>query len=1233
MKKQTTPKIASATRLPVVAIGAAAGGKEAALELFGHLAKPTGMCYIYLQTGAAAASELSAAIASKATMPVHEVQENTKLKPNTIYLVSPEQHPVVEKGILKIEPDKSAVTFPIDQFFSFLVEDQKQPAIGIILSGASTDGTLGLKAIRAAGGITMTQDQSALFQNMAQSAISEDVADLILSPKQMAKELERISEKNDFFFADTADDLHELADEESITDIIKYLKKTVGVDFSHYKRNTITRRIVRRMLLYKLDTPKDYYDYIRKQVNEVTALYKDLLINVTCFFRDTDTIEFLKKTILPQLIKSKGGDPLRIWIPACSTGEEAYSIAMIIFELLGTRAANTPVQIFATDLSDNAIGKARLGLYSKNDLSEVSSKRIQRFFTKVDGSYRIIKAIRDLCIFSPHNVFKDPPFSRMDIISCCNLFIYLEPTLQKKIIATFHYALNPSGYLVLGKSEALGGSAQLFAQIEKKYKVYIRKEASSKAIFDMSYRLPDTGAKLPVVKKQTASADAEKLETFEKTVDTILLSRFVPPSIIVNHELEILQFRGSTGLFLEPSSGKASFNLLKMARQGLAFELRNIIHKANKTQQPSQKTGLKLKHNGTFHQVSIEAIPLKNNNEERLFLIVFQETEQTDAETKVSYSKDKLVNKLQDELETLREDMRAIVEDQEVSNEELQSANEEILSSNEELQSINEELETSKEEVESSNEELMTINQELHIRNEQLAESYEYAEAVFTTIRESVILLDKDLRIKNANRAFYNTFYHKEQEIEDYLLFEIANGQWKIPALEKAISQILSGEVSQVQGLEVKHHFSQAGEKFMLVNIRRIIQKSHRKEVILIAIEDITEHHNGLKIIEERETWFRNMADSAPVMIWVANTEKQITFFNKTWFDFTGTTPETKNKWPEAVHDEDRELFLNAFNENFNQEKAFAMEYRIKDAAGMYHWMLCDAKPTYTHDNLFSGYIGTVANIQDQKTVSEELEWRVKARTKELIEANKNLERSNSELQQFAYVASHDLQEPLRKILTFSHRLQTKFRSTVAGDAADYISKIAESSQRMTDLITDLLNFSKVTNPNEHFESVNLGEVVNDVLKNLDLAINDKNIDLKKEGKLPTIMAVSVQMNQLFQNLIANAIKFSTAKNSAITISSAELPAKELKERGLNKNRKYYKISIKDNGIGFHQEYAEQIFIIFQRLNDKRLFPGTGIGLALCRKIVHYHEGMIYAESEKGKGACFHIILPVQVEK
>jgi two-component system CheB/CheR fusion protein len=835
-----------ASQFPVVGIGGSAGGIEAALLVFQHLPADTGMAFVLVQHIPDHPGKIAEIMGRATAMPVQEATHELPLLPNHVYLIPPNKEMSMAEGTLRLEerPQQNR-HMSIDHFFYSLAEAQAELAIGVLLSGSSTDGTLGLRAIKNAGGTTFAQDGSAQFQSMPQSAINESVVDLVLSPEAIARELARLAHRTELIIQSTQDAGEGMIadNDEDLQQVIQLLKKSNGVDFTHYKMKTIKRRIIRRMLVHQLESLKDYLDYLKQHTGEIYSLYQDLLINVTAFFRDPDTMEYLKKTLIPRVIKSKPAhDPIRVWVPACSSGEEAYSLAMLFMEVLGDRVANTPVQIFATDLSDVTIAKARLGLYNQNDIVNISPKRLQRFFTKMDGSYRIIKTIRDMCVFAPHNIFRDPPFSRIDIISCCNLMIYLDTVLQKKILATFHYALNPEGFLVLGKSETIGAATQLFGQVEKKYKVYLRKkEAATRAIFEMNYRLPEVehstnyGTRAPAQKPHNSSAD------LEKAVDSILLDRYIPATVVVNQDLEILQFRGSTGLYLEPSPGKASLNLLKMARPGLVFELRNAIHKVSKTGQAIKKSGLEIKNNGRGHLVSIEVTPLRSDTEDRLFLVVFQQVAVTEAvEIKKSFSKDKVVKQLEDELRVVREDIRSIIEEQEASNEELQSANEEIVSSNEELQSINEELETSKEELESTNEELMTINAELQMRNEQLAEAYEYAEAVFGTIREAVLVLDKDLRVKSSNTSFYRIFKMTEEETEGLLIYELSNRQWDIPELHHLFENLLERN-DQHNGLEITHNFPLVGEKVLLVNACRVTQRIPQQQLILLAMEDITE--------------------------------------------------------------------------------------------------------------------------------------------------------------------------------------------------------------------------------------------------------------------------------------------------------------------------------------------------------------------------------------------------------
>ena len=836
----------------IVAIGGSAGGMEAVVELLQNLSPSTGMAFVYIQHLSPDHVSMLPSILGNATqMQVAAAKHLLKIEPDTVYIIPPnKQMAIVDGAISLTEREESpTIPMPVDHFFTSLADKRKNGAIGVILSGTGNDGTYGLRAIRTAGGVTIAQDASAKFPGMPHSAIEEGVVDLVLPPSGIAKELERLSNKT-HVIAEAMDEDEKAGDdhdgEEELNAIIQVLKKTSGVDFTHYKTNTIRRRIIRRMLLNRKESVGEYLQLLQQDTMEANSLYRDLLINVTTFFRDPDTAGYLREVVFPRIIKArKGEDAIRIWVPGCSTGEEAYSLAMLLVELVHESGTHLPIQIFGTDLSEVSITKARLGLYSHNELVNVTPGQLQRFFTRVGSCYRIIKSIRDLCVFASHNVLKDPPFSKLDLVSCCNVMIYLDPVLQKKILSTIHYSLNSNGYLVVGKSETVGAAAHLFAQAGKKYKVFSKNDTASGGMFEMQYRLPEIERTEQSKNRRAAQREVTQATGLEKTINDILLLKYVPASVLVNYNLDILQFRGSTGVYLEPAPGRASLNLLKMARPGLAFELRSAVHKANKSGSTTKKSGIKVNWNDKVLDINFEVVPLNREAEESLFLIVFNHivADMPDGNEETS-AKDDEVKQLQDELLSVREDMRSIVEEQEASNEELQSANEEILSSNEELQSINEELETSKEELESSNEELMTINAELQLRNDQLAEAQEYTEAVFDTIRKAVLVLDKDLRIKSGNKAFYTIFQVNEEATEGTLIYELGNGQWDIPELRELLKNIITSNTT-FEGLKVTHTFPHIGKKAMLLNAQKITQKKERKELILLSLEDITEQDNG----------------------------------------------------------------------------------------------------------------------------------------------------------------------------------------------------------------------------------------------------------------------------------------------------------------------------------------------------------------------------------------------------
>jgi two-component system CheB/CheR fusion protein len=1223
MKVESAPN----SSFPIVAIGCSAGGLEAVIELLNNLTPDTGMAFVLIQhLDPTHESMLPDILSRKTSMPVTQAEQNMLMEQDNFYIIPPDKDMELLDGHIKLEPRvNKPFHMPIDRFFTSLADIKGENAIGVVLSGGATDGTIGLKAIKEADGMTIAQDGSAKFQSMPRSAIAEGIVDFVLSPENIALELSKLGRYlkmlNDARYIKKED----VDEKEELQGIFKQLKDTVRVDFNHYKIASISRRVKRRMMLIDIATIIEYNRYLKGHPVELQLLYNDILINVTKFFRDIDSFKYLQQKLIPQIAKNKlPGESIRLWVPACSTGQEAYSIAMILCEVLGTSEARATVQIFATDLSERAINKARQGIYTKSEAVDISPERLARFFDKTDGNYRINKLIRDICVFAPHDVLKDPPFARIDFISCCNLFIYLDADSQKKVVDTFHYALNGNGYLMLGKAETIGSSSKFFKQIDKDAKTNIYRRDVSVRHALQTYQPKSANINNDAYKDIPATAKAPNLA---QAVDTLLLTQYITPSVVINQDFEILQIRGMTGTFLEPAAGSASLNLLKMARPGLRIDLRTAIHKCIKTGQPVRRDGLEVKIRNVIYSAGIEVAQLSLIPDERYFLVLFYEYPQDIASPSNGSVRKSAPHLLEQKLASLRDDMTAIIEEREAANEELQTANEEIVSSNEELHTINEELQTSKEEMESSNEELTTVNEQLQVRNEQLSEIQEYTDGIIATIAEAMIVVDRSLIIKSANESFFKIFKTTAEETEGYYFFDLGNGQWNIPQLRELLMDVIPKK-GFFNGFEVTHTFPGIGKKIMSLNARLLTQKVQKTELIFIAIQDITEHMKTATILKEKEL-FHNMANNAPVMIWAAGVDKMGTFFNNTWLEFTGRSMEAEsgNGWAANIHPKDVEHYMNVYNDSFEKRISFSVEYRLRRHDGIYRWLMTACKPTYS-ENKFTGYLCTCTDITDQKMFSQKLEINVKERTDDLQVANNNLLKSNKDLEQYAYIASHDLQEPLRKIQTFSDLLQKKYEKEMPAEYNEYIEKIADSAVRMRFLIEDLLNFSSISDATEPVIITDLNEIVKYVIDDFDLPGVPATIHYKG---LPIVKAVPLQMKQLFNNLISNSIKFKKLDAPLdIIITAGELASKELhKHPELDKYLSYHEIIFRDNGIGFNQEFAEQIFVIFKRLHGKQTYKGTGIGLALCRKIMINHGGEIFAVSKEGEGTAFHLIFPV----
>ncbi|MES1249387.1 MAG: CheR family methyltransferase, partial [Chitinophaga rupis] len=554
----------------------------------------------------------------------------------------------------------------------------------------------------------------------------------------------------------------------------------------------------------------------------------------------------IRGSLLPRLFNEKNDDaPLRIWIAGCSTGQETYSMAICLKEFLDDGTDGRRIQIFSTDLSERSIAIARKGIYSRTEVEGLSPQRLEKYFEKVAGSYHVSKTIREMCVFAHHNFLKSPPFARMDLISCRNVLIYMEPFLQKKALATFHYALKENGYLLLGHSETTAPATDLFQPFDRKEKIYTRKSGPAKfspvSAGRAEYAVPD--AEIPIRKEPGR-------EDFQKSADHLLLSRFSPPGVVVNDQLDIVEFRGSTSGWLQPRPGKPSLNVLKLTTDGLAFELRSILQKARSFKHLQISENFPLKLAGGQQWVTLEVHPLPNTTEP-YYLILFRdatesrlgsgsETDGPPIPAERSANAERLRNQqLEKELSSLREDMRMFMEEQEAAIEELQSANEELLSGSEELQSLNEELETSKEEIQSTNEELTTLNQELFDRNEQLNLSRLYAESIIATVREPLLVLDRNMQVRTANKAYYEKFGVSEDETEGQSIYSLGKGEWDVQPLHAALGTVLSREV-KVNDIEIKYTTHAGNERILLLNAARIFRKDNAEQLILVAMEDIT---------------------------------------------------------------------------------------------------------------------------------------------------------------------------------------------------------------------------------------------------------------------------------------------------------------------------------------------------------------------------------------------------------
>jgi two-component system CheB/CheR fusion protein len=1198
---RATPRTPTRVKAPaqtvVAGVGASAGGLEALQSLFRAMPLDTGLGFVLVQHLDPTRRSLTAELLGKATeMPVVEVIDRMRIEPDHVYVLPPNRLLAVRRGTLRTMalPERHGPPLPVDFLFRSLAEDETEKAIGIILSGTGSDGALGLKAIKAQGGLMIAQQpEQARYDGMPRSAIATGQVDYVLPVEEMPTHLVRYV-RHAYFGGGTPPAAQVAQAPDQLSKVLALLRAQTRYDFRYYKKSMVLRRIIRRMGLRHIERPAAYLDLLRASPDEGKALLKDLLIGVTSFFRDPEAFKVLAEKVIPPLIAAHEPDTsLRVWVPGCASGEEAYSLAILLLEQLATAHKSCPVQIFATDIDAEALEVGRAGIYPDNIAHDVSPQRLQRFFTQHANGYHVSKALRDAVVFAVQNLIGDPPFSKLDLVSCRNLLIYLEPEMQQRLIPLFHFALNAHGCLLLGTSETVGQQDHLFERVSQKSRIFRRIGPARAAPADLPLA---TGVGHWGTDRARARVAVPAATNPGQVAKDLLLTGFTPVAVLINRKREILYFHGATTRYLDQPSGAPTNDLLSLVRAELRTQLRAALQKAVREQRRISVAAGTISNQDGNRRVSVTVTPVEAPAElAGLLLVTFADEVEPDMQVPVSEpgtTDAAVIRQLEHELKTMRDDLHNTIDQLECANEELKASNEEATSLNEEFQSTNEELEASKEELQTLNEELTTVNHQLQAKVAELENANNDLANLLTSTDIATIFLDTQFCIKRFSPATTRLLHLIPTDIGRPLR-DIA-GKLRDDDLLRDAQRVLD----KLTPVEKEVRADDWGWF-----IRRALPyrtRDNKIDGVVVTFSDVTQLKHAEQAAQAAREHAESILETVREALVVLDGDLRVVSANRCFYETFQVTPAQARGRPIFEVGElrcDHSRLRALLKEILPQRTAITdFELGCELPSGGQRILVVNGRRMRRSADRPETILLAFEDITERRAAQEKL------RQAERLAA----------IGTFAAGVAHEINNPLASMLITAQQALHAPQDLKAVKLS--LREIVEDIERCSRVVKSVRSFARQEAPEKR--RVDLNDVVQDVARAVQQYARQRGVRLHlRLGRgLPPLPADATELAQALINIVYNALEASR-KGQTVAVRTG------IRQQAL-------RVTVQDQGRGMTAEERQHVFDPFYTTRDKE--GGTGLGLSLAHATIRRHDGTIRLKSKLGQGTSVVVELPLK---